>query len=178
MFCTITSGELCFKRNRFLGVFRTLTHKLMVCNYYPAGNYLLKVYSKTTRTRCEKYVCKVNSKDISWTYFTPCSCVSIVNFEEVNAGWVIIIAKKHSCFAGFWKCYWYRTKNFSKIFTLVWSFEIVVFVGNYSWLVFPTLIFIPICIKMYIFMKLICRWQVKCFTQYLNLDQDIQEWTK
>ena len=23
-----------------------------------------------------------------WTYFTPCSNVSIVNFEKVNAGWV------------------------------------------------------------------------------------------
>ena len=22
-----------------------------------------------------------------WTYFTPCSCVSIVNFEQVNAKW-------------------------------------------------------------------------------------------
>ena len=33
---------------------------------------------------------KVNNKDQNdvWTYFTPCSCVSIVNFEQVNAGWV------------------------------------------------------------------------------------------
>ena len=23
-----------------------------------------------------------------WTYFTPCTSVSIVNFEQVNAGWV------------------------------------------------------------------------------------------
>ena len=23
-----------------------------------------------------------------WTYFTPCSSVSIVNFEQVNAAWV------------------------------------------------------------------------------------------
>ena len=30
---------------------------------------------------------KVNSKDTR-TYFTPCSSVSIVNFEQVNAGWV------------------------------------------------------------------------------------------
>ena len=22
-----------------------------------------------------------------WIYFTPCSCVSIVNFEQINAGW-------------------------------------------------------------------------------------------
>ena len=40
---------------------------------------------------------KYNNKDIRTTpgvfivnfqhYFTPCSCVSIVNFEHVNAGW-------------------------------------------------------------------------------------------
>ena len=24
-----------------------------------------------------------------WTYFTPCSIVSIVTFEQVNAGWVV-----------------------------------------------------------------------------------------
>ena len=35
---------------------------------------------------------KVNNKDTRmthmWTYFTPCSNVSIVNLEQVNAGWV------------------------------------------------------------------------------------------
>ena len=34
---------------------------------------------------------KVNNKDIRTTpmaYFTPFSSVSIVNFEQVNAGWV------------------------------------------------------------------------------------------
>ena len=34
---------------------------------------------------------KVNNKDTRTTppmvYFTPCSSVSIVNFEQVNAGW-------------------------------------------------------------------------------------------
>ena len=29
---------------------------------------------------------KFNNKDNR--YFTPCSCVSFVNFEQVNAGWV------------------------------------------------------------------------------------------
>ena len=29
---------------------------------------------------------KVNNKEL-WTYFTPCSGVSIVNFEQVNADW-------------------------------------------------------------------------------------------
>ena len=27
-----------------------------------------------------------------WTYFTPCSNVSIVNFEQVNAGWEVATA--------------------------------------------------------------------------------------
>ena len=31
---------------------------------------------------------KVNNKDTR-TYFTPCSSVPIVNFEHVNAGWVL-----------------------------------------------------------------------------------------
>ena len=42
---------------------------------------------------------KINNKDTRkasfwclycqlWTYFTPCSTVSIVNFEQVNADWV------------------------------------------------------------------------------------------
>ena len=30
---------------------------------------------------------KVNNTDNRTTYFTPCSSVSIVNFEQVNAGW-------------------------------------------------------------------------------------------
>ena len=45
---------------------------------------------------------KVNNKDIKTTpgvilafllltYFTSCSSVSIVNFDEVNAGWVVMI---------------------------------------------------------------------------------------
>ena len=30
---------------------------------------------------------KVNNKDTSMTYFTPCSSVRIVNFEHVIADW-------------------------------------------------------------------------------------------
>ena len=29
---------------------------------------------------------KVNNKE-TWTYFTPCPSVSIVGFEQMNAGW-------------------------------------------------------------------------------------------
>ena len=41
--------------------------------------YLLKVDNKNTRRRCE--ICS------KLTYFTPCSSVSIVNFESVTDGW-------------------------------------------------------------------------------------------
>ena len=34
---------------------------------------------------------KVNKKDTR-TYFTPCSSVSIVNFEQVIAGWGVILS--------------------------------------------------------------------------------------
>ena len=41
-----------------------------------AGVYQLKVNNRNTRTRYE--IC---------SYFTPCSNVSVFNFEQVNAGW-------------------------------------------------------------------------------------------
>ena len=42
----------------------------------PAGNYMFKVNNRNIRTRCE--IC---------SNFTPCSSASIVNFEQINAGW-------------------------------------------------------------------------------------------
>ena len=44
---------------------------------------------------------KVNNKDIRTTptYFTPCSSVSIVNFEHINAGGVVVHFTKE-CFFG------------------------------------------------------------------------------
>ena len=57
----------------------------------PAGNYMFKVNNRNTRARSEKLF-KVNNKDTCclywkiWTFFTPCSSVSIVNFEQLNAG--------------------------------------------------------------------------------------------
>ena len=60
------------------------------CEYafsiYPAGIYLLKVNNRNTRTRCE--ICSKLTIKILWTYFIPCSSVSIFNFEHVIAGWV------------------------------------------------------------------------------------------
>ena len=42
----------------------------------PAGNYMFKVNNRNSRTRCE-----ISLK------LTTCSSVSIVDFEQVNAGW-------------------------------------------------------------------------------------------
>ena len=65
----------------------------MVLWYFPAGNFMFKVNNKNTTTRCE--ICsKLTIKTVvlvclllTWTYFTPCSSVFIVNFEQVNACW-------------------------------------------------------------------------------------------
>ena len=62
----------------------------------PAGNYMLRVNNKNTRTRCEicsklTMVSLLQTSGVFLqlrTYFTPCSSVSMVNFEQVNAGWV------------------------------------------------------------------------------------------
>ena len=60
-------------------------HKITVClsivtdkklRTFAAGNYILKVNNRNTRTRCE--VC---------SKLTAYSSVSIVNVEQVNAGW-------------------------------------------------------------------------------------------
>ena len=40
----------------------------------PACNYIFNVNNRNTRARCQ-----------IWTYLTPCSSVSIVNFKQVNA---------------------------------------------------------------------------------------------
>ena len=63
--------------------------KLNTFNINPVGNYMLKVNSKNTRTRCE--IClKLTIK----TTERPDCCrsgVVIVNFEQVNAGWEVLI---------------------------------------------------------------------------------------
>ena len=49
----------------------------------PVSIYLFKVNNTNTKTRCncQKVYCQL------WTYFTTCSSVSIVNFEQVNVDW-------------------------------------------------------------------------------------------
>ena len=70
---------------------------------YPAGIYLLKVNYKNTRIRCE--ICsKLTIKTpviVNFEHVTPCSSVSTVNFEQVNAGWVGVTNQiKYISFAG------------------------------------------------------------------------------
>ena len=56
--------------------------------------YLLNVNNRNTRTRCE--ICsKLTIKTPERRHGTPCSCVSIVNFEHVIAGWVESINSKY-----------------------------------------------------------------------------------
>ena len=51
----------------------------MICNGYPAGNYLFKVKNRSTKTRCE--ICSKLTIKLR--------IVSILNFEHVTAGWVL-----------------------------------------------------------------------------------------
>ena len=62
----------------------------------PAGNYM---FNKKTKTKCEicsKLTIKIPERRhwrvllsllLVLKYFKSCSCVFIVDFEEVNAGW-------------------------------------------------------------------------------------------
>ena len=70
--------------------------KLVCRDYIPADSHMFKFHNISNRTMCE--ICselKTTERRSSfwclycylWTYFTPFSSVSIVNFEEVNAGW-------------------------------------------------------------------------------------------
>ena len=55
---------------------------------FAVGIYMFKVNNRNTRTRCEicsKLTIKTTERG---TYSTPCSSVSIVNFEQINADWV------------------------------------------------------------------------------------------
>ena len=69
--------------------------------FIPAGNYMFKVSNRKTITRCEicsKLTMKTPERrhgvvlvslllTLNLFHFTPCSRVSIVNFEQVNADW-------------------------------------------------------------------------------------------
>ena len=55
---------------------------------FPAGNYMFKVNNRNTRTRCEMYsklTIKIPERRL-WRLLM--AFVSIVYFEQINAGWV------------------------------------------------------------------------------------------
>ena len=67
----------------------------------PDRNYMFKVNNRNTKTRyeiCSKLTIKASERHQwrrcfhcqLWTYFTSWSSVSIVNFEQVNAGWIAL----------------------------------------------------------------------------------------
>ena len=60
------------KQNRLILIVVPIHREI---DFHPAGKYMFKVNSRNTRRRCET------------TYLTICFSVSIVNFEQVNAGW-------------------------------------------------------------------------------------------
>ena len=81
-------GRIRFSENPYSRIFYTVSFLLKVnstissCNpSHPVCNYMFKVNSRNTRTRCE--LC---SKLTIKTHFTPCSSVSIINLEQVNVG--------------------------------------------------------------------------------------------
>ena len=53
---------------------------------------MFKVDNRNDRIRCKIKTIKTERRLVSllliWTYFTHCSRVSIVTFEQINAGWV------------------------------------------------------------------------------------------
>ena len=54
---------------------------------FPVNIYLFKVNNRNSRKSCE--ICsKLTIKAPEQPYFTPFSTVSIVDFEQVNVGWV------------------------------------------------------------------------------------------
>ena len=72
---------------------KRFSERYTLIHNYPAGMYLLKVINRNTRTRCEIYskltIKLPEQRRLSHlSYFTPCSIVSIVNFEHVITGWV------------------------------------------------------------------------------------------
>ena len=73
-------------------------HPWNVSIFCPGGIYLLKVNNRNTRTRCKicsNLILKTPERRLLLTLniFYTCFSVSIVNFEHVIAGWVLIILK-------------------------------------------------------------------------------------
>ena len=89
----------------------TFTNKVFnentLCYTFPTGNYMFKVNNKNSRARweiCSKLTIKTLLVSFwslyfqPWTYFTPCSSVSIVNFEQENVVMKRLLALKSGAF--------------------------------------------------------------------------------
>ena len=68
-------------------------------SFFPANIYLFKVNNWNNRKRCEILKLTIKTPEqrywscsgvfiVNWSYFTPFSSVSTVNFEQVNVSWV------------------------------------------------------------------------------------------
>ena len=95
----------------------------------PAGNYMFKDNDRNTRTRCEicsKLTVKIPKRRhwrrsvvfiVNFEHISHFVLVSIVNFEQVNVGWVSSNEKTLNTLT---------KKNFLKLFlTLLWQLFIV-----------------------------------------------------
>ena len=51
---------------------------------------MFKANNKDNRTTPQNDQTHSNNSSALLTYFTPCSSVSIINFEKVIAGWVLV----------------------------------------------------------------------------------------
>ena len=101
---TLSLGEEVLKQlkvdHKFKSSLQNLTMqavtRLIICHRHytnllrhnPASTCLLKVNNTNTRTKCE--ICSkltIKTPELHHCSSVPCSSVSIVNFEQVNAGW-------------------------------------------------------------------------------------------
>ena len=65
---------------------------LILKKFLPDGTYVFKVNNRNTKTAIKITASLTLFWCLCcylWTYFTSCSSVSIVNFEQANAGWAI-----------------------------------------------------------------------------------------
>ena len=74
---------------------------------------MFKVNNKTPLASFWYLYCKL------WAYSTPCSSVSIVNFEPVIAGWVVIYLLMLRCFYCWLSTSKYRLSR--GLFFLIWN---------------------------------------------------------
>ena len=107
-FCRTSQRCFCVIRGVKVGYNSSNENLVDWATNFPAGNYMLKVNNRNTRTRCE--ICSKLTKKtperrhwtpsfighwrrsgvfiVNFEYISHLASVSIVNFEQINAGWV------------------------------------------------------------------------------------------